>query len=166
MKKTSFAYLLFLSAGLLNAKDIPLDTPTVVTGKVSSGKLGFYISNEDTVSGPGNGFKLNHEPVHHFLVSLDSLPSEKQKVRNEELRKAALRVRQSPSTGFTSHSMNGHSHTGAAALCSICRSESGLVLVKKQNENLKAGTWAIRYQNYYFRISLSSARPWYQFERS
>lgn len=89
MKIICSVCLLFLSTDLLNAKDIPLDTPTVVTGRVSSAKLGFYISNEDTVSGPGNGFKLNHGPVHHFLISLDSLPSEKQKVRNEELRKAA-----------------------------------------------------------------------------
>jgi hypothetical protein len=89
MKNHCFACFLLLSASLLDAKDIPLDTPTVVTGKISNTKLGIYISNEDTVSGPGNGFKLNHEPVHHFLVSLDSLPPEKQKIRNEELKKSA-----------------------------------------------------------------------------
>ena len=68
MKKISFVYLLFLSAGLLNAKEIPLDTPTAVTGKLSVSKLGVYITTDDTVLGPGNGFKPSREPVHHFVV--------------------------------------------------------------------------------------------------
>jgi hypothetical protein len=89
MKKNCILCFLFLSTSLLSGKDVPLDMPTVVTGRISSAKLGVYISNEDTVSGHGNGFTLNHEPVDHFLVSMDSLPPEKQKIRNEELRKAA-----------------------------------------------------------------------------
>jgi hypothetical protein len=89
MKNSCILCFLFLSTTLLSGKDVPLDTPTVVTGKLSSTKLAVFISNEDTVSGHGNGFTLTYEPVHHFLVSSDSLPPEKQKVRSEELRKAA-----------------------------------------------------------------------------
>ena len=89
MKKFGFVYLLFLSAGLLNAKDISLDTPTVVTGKLSIAKHGVCISNEDTISGRGNGFTLSHESVRHLMVLTADFDPDKQSPRIEELKKHA-----------------------------------------------------------------------------
>ena len=58
MKAISFVLILLASIGLVNAKDIPLESPTVITCKLSTSKystFGVYIDSEDTVSGPGNG---------------------------------------------------------------------------------------------------------------
>jgi hypothetical protein len=87
MNKIGVVYLLVLGTGLLNAKDILLDTPTTVSGKISATKLGVYISNEDTVSGPGNGFKLSHEPVRHLVILTENFSPEKESPRIEGLRK-------------------------------------------------------------------------------
>jgi hypothetical protein len=88
----SMKYIAMLIASTLvsaSAKDIPLDTPTAVTGKLSVSKLGVYITTEDTLSGPGNGFKLSHEPVHHIIVQTKDYTPEKQSPRIEELKKQA-----------------------------------------------------------------------------
>jgi hypothetical protein len=89
MKIIYFVCFLFLGVGLLNAKDIPLDTPTVVTGKLSIAKHGVCISNEDTISGRGNGFTLSHEPVRHLMVLTADFDPDKQSPRIEELKKHA-----------------------------------------------------------------------------
>jgi|SRR6516165_6778958 hypothetical protein len=78
-----------MTATVLVAKDIPLQTPTVTIGRISSGEKGFYISNGDTVSGPGNGFRVSREPVHHFIISLDALSADRAQARKEELKKLA-----------------------------------------------------------------------------
>jgi hypothetical protein len=51
--------ILCLDAAVAIAKDIELQTPTTITGTISGGKGDFYISTENTVSGPGNGFHLS-----------------------------------------------------------------------------------------------------------
>jgi|ERR1700730_12940962 hypothetical protein len=88
--KTLYAIAaLCVTVTVLVAKDIPLQTPTVTTGRISAGEKGFYISNGDTVSGPGNGFHVSHEPVHHFIISLDALSPDRAQARKEELKKLA-----------------------------------------------------------------------------
>ncbi len=98
MKKFGFVYLLFLSAGLLNAKDISLDTPTVVTGKLSIAKHGVCISNEDTISGRGNGFTLSHESVRHLMVLTADFDPDKQSPR---IVQRAIRKSQNATLLFT-----------------------------------------------------------------
>jgi hypothetical protein len=65
------------------------DAPTAVTGKISVSKLGVYITTEDTIAGPGNDFKLSHEPVHHLVVLTKDYSPEKQSPGIEELKKQA-----------------------------------------------------------------------------
>jgi hypothetical protein len=89
IKCSIFFAVLCVNTAVLAAKDIELQTPTVTTGKVSVGKSGFYLSNADTVSGPGNGFHVSHEPVHHFIIVLDALSPDKAQARKEELKKLA-----------------------------------------------------------------------------
>jgi hypothetical protein len=89
MKIKYMALLIASTLSSASAKDIPLDTPTAVTGKLSVSKLGVYITSEDTVSGPGNGFKLSREPVHHLIVLTKNYTPEKQSPRIEELKKQA-----------------------------------------------------------------------------
>jgi hypothetical protein len=73
MKTLYFFAVLFISTAFMLAKDIQLQTRTTITGTISGGEGEFYISNGDTVSGPGNGFHLSHEPVHHCTLSLEAL---------------------------------------------------------------------------------------------
>src|ERR1700682_5271718 len=88
MKMFYLFAVLFISPAIMVAKDIQLQTPTTITGTVSGGKGEFYISNGDTVSGPGNGFHVSHERVHHFPLLLE-FSGEKLKTIEEELTKRA-----------------------------------------------------------------------------
>jgi hypothetical protein len=88
MKIFYFFAVLFISPVVMVARDIQLQTPTTITGTISGGKGDFYISNGDTVSGPGNGFHVSHEPVHHLSLLLE-FPAEKLKTVEEELTKRA-----------------------------------------------------------------------------
>jgi hypothetical protein len=81
--------ILCLSPAIATAKDIELQTPTTVTGTVTGKSPDFYISSGDTVSGPGNGFRLSHEPARHCLLSLEALSSAKRKELEQELTKKA-----------------------------------------------------------------------------
>jgi hypothetical protein len=81
--------ILCLDAAVAIAKDIELQTPTTITGTISGGKGDFYISTENTVSGPGNGFHLNHEPTRHCVLSLEALSPAKRKALEQELTKKA-----------------------------------------------------------------------------
>jgi hypothetical protein len=78
-----------LGATLAIAADIPLQTPTTITGTISGAKGEFYISTRDTVSGPGNGFHLSHEPTRHCMLSLEALSPAKRKTLEQELAEKA-----------------------------------------------------------------------------
>jgi hypothetical protein len=80
-----------LNTAVAIAKDIALQTPKTITGTISGGKEDFYISTENTVSGPGNGFHLNHEPTRHCLLSLEALSPAKKKALELELTRKACR---------------------------------------------------------------------------
>jgi hypothetical protein len=90
MKILYFVAVLYISTAL--AKDIELQTSTTITGTVSVEGGDFYISTGDTVSGPGNGFHLSHEPVKHCTLSLEAVSPQKRKALEQELKtKAASR---------------------------------------------------------------------------
>jgi hypothetical protein len=91
MKIFYFFAVLFISPAVMVAADIQLQTPTTTTGTISGEKGEFYlsISNGDTVSGPGNGYHVSHEALHHCELMLESLSPQKRKTIEEELTKRA-----------------------------------------------------------------------------